>query len=226
MNPPPFTNTRRAITLWALLLVTGFVFIEVFNLACMRYARDIREKDYRTYLAEAAKRMAQFDLPGAMTHVDEAKRRGPKAAEPDAMAGHIQYQLKHWEQAIIEYKSAIAKGTQEEGVFLNTVWALIELRRYDEAAEIGARALLEGIATPALPRYIAEAYFRSGNMAEAIPYFERALEGYPNDLYLLDHLRQAYRATKQLDKAEAMRARIADVEASLTAPVTPTSSSQ
>ncbi len=215
MNPAPFANTRRAIGLWAGILVAFGIAIAGFNAAFVRYARDIRENDYRGYLAEAEKRMAQFDLPAAQKLVDEAKRRAPRAPQPDALAGHIQYQLKHWDRAIFEYKNAIAKGTQDEGVFLNTVWSLIEMKEYDEAATIGVRALKEGVASPALPRYIAEACFRSNKMAEAIPYFERALEGYPNDLYLLDHLRQAYRATHQADKAEAIRARIADLEASL-----------
>ena len=215
MTPPPIAHTRRVLVVWVLLIVAGFVLTQVFNVLMARYAQRAREGDYRTYLAAATDLMSRFDLPGALEQVEEAKRRDPNAPEPDAMAGHIQYQLKHWEQAIAEYKRAIEKDSREEGVRLNSVWALIELKRHDEAAAVGAAAMHDGFATLALPRYVAEAHFRAGKSVEAIPYFEQALQGYSNDLYLLDHLRQAYVAAKQGKKAEEIQARITDVEATL-----------
>jgi tetratricopeptide (TPR) repeat protein len=217
MSRPLIENARRSLMLWCGALVLLAALIEVVDFGLRAHARERRKSDYRTYLAAAEDLRSRYDYPAALAQVEEAKRRGPKAPEPYALAGHIRYQMKYWSQAITEYQEAIARGSQDEGVILNVVWALIELNRYEEAAAVGIKALNAGFSMPALPRYIAEADFRAGKLPEAIPYYEKALNGYPNDLYLLDHLRQAYRAAGQMDKAKQIQTRIADIEASLNA---------
>jgi len=217
MGRPLIENTRRGLMLWCAAVALLLALIEAFDFGLRTYARERRKSDYRTYLVAATDLMGHYDYSGALAQVEEAKRRGPKAPEPYAVAGHVRYQLKHWSRAIAEYQEAIARGSRDEGVILNIVWALIELNRYDEAAAVGIKALDAGFSMPALPRYIAEADFRAGQLIKAIPYYELALKGYPNDLYLLDHLRQAYRSAGQLDKAKLMQARIADIEASIDA---------
>jgi tetratricopeptide (TPR) repeat protein len=211
-------NARKTVLLWCAAVVLLLVLTEAVNVGLRAFARERRVSDYRTYLVAATGLMNQYDYMAALSQVEDAKRRNADAPEPYALAGHIRYQLKQWNQAIQEYKAAIAHGSREEGVFLNVVWALIELNRYEEAAALGKKTITAGFSVPALPRYTAEAYFRDGKKAEAIPFYEMALKGYPNDLYLLDHLRQSYRAAGQLDKAKEMQARIADIEASLNSP--------
>lgn len=221
MSLPLIENARRILVLWCAIILLLLALTESLNFGLRTYARERRESDYRTYLAAATDLMNRYDYSGALAQVEEAKRRQPQAPEPYALAGHVRYQLKHWSQAITEYQEAISRGSREEGVFLNVVWALIELKRYEEATALGIKALNAGFSMPALPRYIAEAYFRNGKMTEAIPYYQMALNGYPNDLYLLDHLRQSYRAAGQLDKAKEMQTSIANIEASLNAPRNP-----
>ncbi len=221
MSLPLIENARKILMLWCAIILLLLALAEGLNFGLRTYARERRESDYRTYLAAAMDFMNRYDYPGALAQVEEAKRRQPQAPEPYALAGHVRYHLKHWSQAITEYQEAISRGSREEGVFLNVVWALIELKRYEEATALGIKAVNAGFSMPALPRYIAEAYFRNGKMTEAIPYYQMALNGYPNDLYLLDHLRQSHRAAGQLDKAKEMQTRIADIEASLNAPRNP-----
>jgi len=221
MSSPPLLNPRGILLLWGLLVLAGFIAAQGVTAALGRYAAGMREQDYRTYVVAGTDAMNRFDFAAALEQANEAKRKGPNAPEPFGLAGHIHYQLKQWRQAIVEYKQAIIRGSRDEGVPLNTVWALIELQQYEEAVTIGKAAVASGFTMPALYRYIAEACFRSGKLVDAIPYYEEALKGYPNDLYLLDHLRQAYRSAKRLEKAEEMRARIADIEASLNKFVTP-----
>jgi len=217
MAGPSLDRARKTLLLWCAAVLLLLAFTEAINLGLRTFARERRANDYRTYLATANDLINRYDYPAALSQVAESKRRNSKAPEPYAIEGHIRYQLKQWNMAINEYKTAIAQGSREEGVFLNLIWALIELNRYDEAAALGEKTITAGFTVPALPRYTAEAYFRAGKKVEAIPFYEMALKGYPNDLYLLDHLRQAYRAANQLEKAKEMQARIADIEASLNA---------
>lgn len=215
MADPSSENARKRLLLWTVAVLLLLAFTEAVNLGLRTFARERRANDYRTYLATASDLMNHYDYPAALAQVEEAKRRSANAPEPHALEGHIRYQLKQWNLAINEYKSAISQGSREEGVFLNLIWALIELSRYDEAAALGEKTIAAGFSVPALPRYTAEAYFRAGKKVEAIPFYEKALQGYPNDLYLLDHLRQSYRTANQPEKAKEMQTRIANIEASL-----------
>ncbi len=215
MNLPIFEKPRKALMTWTAVLVALLALTEGLNYGLRSIAEERRASDYRTYLATATDLIDQYDFPAALAQIEDAKRKGPNAPEPYAMAGHVRYQLKQWNQAITEYQGAITRGSREEGVFLNVVWALIELKRYEEAAALGIKTINAGVSLPALPRYVAEAYFRDAKTAEAIPYYEKALKGYPNDLYLLDHLCQSYKAAGQLEKMKDIQTRITDIEASL-----------
>jgi tetratricopeptide (TPR) repeat protein len=215
MSLPAFANPRKAIVVWTLALIAVLAFTGALNYGFRLNAREMRENDFKTYIAAADECMNRHDYPEALKQAEEAKRRAPNAPEPYAVAGHVRYQLRHWGIAITEYQAAIARGSCEEGVFLNIVWALIELKRYPEAAELGTKALTAGISQPALPRYIAEAYFRDDKMAEAVPYYEMSLKGYSSDLYLLDHLARSLKGAGQKEKAEEIQRKIADIEASL-----------
>lgn len=219
---PPFTDTRKVLTIWAALLIAGLVLVEGFTVALDRHAQRLRENDYRTYLGAATRFIDQNDFPSAMAEIEKARGKAPNAPEPYIIAGHVHYRLKHWEQAISSYDLAIVRGSRDEGIRLNTVWAFIELERYDEAVRLGKQAMVQGFSGPGLPRYIAEACFRAGQPVDSIAYFELALEGYPNDLYLLDHLKQAYNATGRDADAQKMEDRIAEVERSLNSGVAAT----
>lgn len=216
MTVEPITNTRSIVVLWGLLLLAVLLTCEAFTVGLQRYAEQRREQDYHTYLNEALRLVGRNDYAGAMNQVNEALKRAQGVPEPYVQAGHIHYRLKQWEQAVAAYRKAIELGSPDKGVRLNAVWSLIELKQYDQATALGRQALAEGISSPALPRYVGEAYSRGGKPAEAIPFYEEALKGYPNDLYLLDHLRQAYSAVGNAEKATQMRNRIADVEARIT----------
>lgn len=213
--PKPFKNVRRVLTLWAAILVAGLVGAEAFTSGLAIHARHVRDKDYRTNLAAAAESMDSNDVAGALRQVEEALRKAPDASQPHVVAGDIHFRLKRWEQAIAAYERALAKGSRVVGTKLNTVWALIELKQYDRAVAFGEGSVAEGKDAAALSRYIAEAHLRAGRPVDAIPHLERALEGYPDDRYLLDHLERGYVRAGREEDAEKVRGRIAEVQASL-----------
>lgn len=211
----PVAKSRKVLVAWIVLIAVGFLAAEGLTLLLARHGRDLRENDYRTYLGLAAEFIAKNDFSRALAEVREAKRKAPQAPAPYVIAGDIHYQLKHWDKAIAEYDRAFERKSQEAGPRLNKVWALIELGKNDEAAAFGKQAMADGYRSPAMARFIAEAYSRAKKHAEAVPHYEEALQGYPNDLYLLEHLRQCFVATGQTDRAKEMSNRITDVEASI-----------
>ena len=200
---------------WIMLLVAAVVFAEGFTFSLQSHGRQMREKDYRTYLTKASVFLIQNSYADALAQVEEAVRRAPERPEPYNMAGHVHYQLKNWERAISAYETAVAKGSEDEGVRLNTIWALVELKRYDDAITEGNKAMAAGFTSATFPRYLAEACWRAGKIADAMPFLEQSLKGFPNDLYLLDHLRQGYAAMNQPAKAAEIQAKATDIEASL-----------
>lgn len=211
----PAVRTRKILVGWVVLILLGALAAEGLSMLLARHGRRLREGDYRTYLGYAADFVKKNDFPHALAEVEEAKRRAHDASAPYVIAGDIHYELKQWEKAIAEYNQALERKNQEAGPRLNKVWALIELKRYDEAVAFGSKAESEGFRSPAMARFIAEACFRAGKQADAIPHYEEALRGYPNDLYLLEHLRQCFTRTGQAARVKEMSERIADAEASM-----------
>ncbi|MCX5759627.1 MAG: tetratricopeptide repeat protein [Candidatus Hydrogenedentes bacterium] len=207
--------TKGLWVAWITLLMIAVVFAEGVTFSLQVHGRHMREKDYRTYLTKAIAFLSQNSYADALVQAEEAIRRAPERPEPYIMAGHVHYRLKNWERAISAYETAVAKGSEDEGARLNTTWALVELKRYDDAIAEAKKAMAAGFTSATFPRYLAEACWRAGRIADAIPFLEQSLNGFPNDLYLLDHLRQGYAAINQPAKAAEVQAKATDIEASL-----------
>jgi len=215
MNELVTGNSRKAIFVWSLSLAAVLLLTVISNLVVIGRVRAARERDPRTYLEAADELRRRNDIPAALELLDEAFRRAPNSPEPYRVSGHLHYQLKQWDQADQAYSQAIELGSEDEGVRLNKLWALIQLRRYEQAAEFGNSSVAQGYSDIAFVRYIGEAYSRAGRHDEAIPLFLQVLKSNPNDLYMMERLRQAYTDTGNREQAEAMAARIADVEATI-----------
>ena len=215
---PLVRDERRALRVWGLLLAVACALVVALNVGLARHARRMRDNDYRTYLAAATDLFQRDDLAGAIAQVQEALRKNPDAPEPHEMAGHVEYRLKHWDAAMAAYHRAIDKGSVDEGIRLNILWSLIELERHEEAAAFGEQCIAQGLKSPVFRRYIGEALFRAQAFSRAALFFEEALQGYPEDLYLLDHLQETYENIGETEKARAVAARIEDVQAVITLP--------
>jgi len=215
MNELATSSSRKAILVWSLSLGVLLLLTVISNLVVIQRVRAARERDPRTYLEAADELRKRNDIPAALEQLDEAFRRAPNSPEPYHVSGHLHYQLKQWDQADKAYSRAIELGSEDEGVRLNKLWALIQLQRYEQAAEFGTSSIAQGYSDIAFVRYVGEAYSRAGRQAEAIPFFLEVLKSNPNDLYMMERLRQAYTATGNREQAEAMETRIADVEAAI-----------
>jgi Tfp pilus assembly protein PilF len=215
MSRGAFRHPRQVLGTWALSLVLVAVVVGALNAALLRHAEARRARDYRVPLAAAIDRMQQQDLVGAKQFLDEAVRIAPDAPDAHATMGYFHYRRKSWRDAVASCSRAVSLGDKTPGTWVNLVWSLIELKRYDDALAVGRRAAEAGVSAPALDRYLAEANFRSGRHADAIRYYRDALTHYPDDLYLLERLKEACRTTGNHAEADRIEARIAEVEALL-----------
>jgi len=212
--------SRTVLVVWAAALALGVAGLIGLDTGIRAYAFQRQAQDYEYHLAKAAQRIEAHKLQEARPFVDRALELAPLRPEPHVMLGHLLFRSKNWREAIEAYGRAIELHSQDTGIVQNVVWAYIELGQFEQAAAIGEEALKKGLRAPALSRYIAEAYFRARQYQKAIPHLRNALEQYPGDRYLMDHLRQAYQRTGQDKQAEGMAERIAELEATVAAPAT------
>jgi len=213
MTSETVSNTRRILRLWAGLVAAGFIVVALSNVPVLGHVERLRSQNYYTYVVAAHKAMQRNDFVNAFQQLDTAFALAPPdEPTPHKVAGDFYCAMRKWDQAVEEYLKAIELGDQETDVRLNVVWALVKLGRYPEAIELAKRTIHAGYAHPGLARSMAEAYTRAGDHAGAIPYIEEALKGYPNDFYLLEQLRDAYQKTGDRERAEAVSARLEEVQ--------------
>ena len=208
MYRPTFKHPRRILAGWGMLWVLGALSIAVFDFRLAGYAADLRANDYRTYLGEAVILLEAKDYLGALQRVEHAKQLAPDVYEPYAYAGGIHYRMKRWDLAYSNFSLAVEKGDPGVGPRLDIVWSLIEMKRYDEAADFGTRAAAAFPDNVMLPQYTAEALLKGGRPGDAIPFLERALAQSENNVYLLDRLARALEQKGDAAAASEARERI------------------
>jgi len=208
MKRSAFKRPGRVLAFWSLACVGLAALLIGYDVALAHYGGHLRDTDYRTYLGLAWEEVQVADFVGAMAHAERAMELAPERPEPYAMAGSIHYRLKHWERARENMAKAIERGDRSRGPRMDLVWSAIELGRYDEAAELGARFASEVEDNAVLLQYAAEAHLRAERPAEAIPFLRRALAASPDNLYQLSRLASAYRDTGDAAAAAEIQARI------------------
>lgn len=211
MHRPTFKHPQRILAAWGISLVLGVLAIGLFDFRLSTYAADLRANDYRTYLGEAIMLLESKDYLGALQQVEKAKELAPEVYEPYAYAGGIHYRMNQWDLAYANFTQAVAKGDPGVGPRLDIVWSLIEMKRYDEAADFGAKAVTQFPDNAMLPQYTAEALLKAARPAEAIPFLERALGQSENNVYLLDRLARAQEQKGDPAAAAKVRARIESI---------------
>lgn len=185
------------------------------NVELARYGAHVRDRRPETHIALALQAAQNGDFRRALDHWEDARARAPKRPDVHKVLGDLQFELNHYEVALRAYKEALECGSSSAGVRLNALWCLVQLERYQEALAFGRLCMQEGMTDPDLYRRTGEACFRNKMFAEAIPLYKKALEGYPNNLYLMEHLRYAYQGAGEQKKAKDMAARIVELENSL-----------
>ena len=214
-------STRRTYASWLLLLAALLCAGIAVNVALHRRVRVWRELNPGYHWATADRLVRAGDYVGARSELERARELAPDRPEPYEITGRLYYDLKQWPEALAAYERAIANGGKNPHLYGRAMWCLINLRRFDEAAELGRTALQRGVEPPNLRRYIAEAYRRGGRPKDAIPFFEAALEITPTSIDIMNALVATYRAAGQDEKVDALLQRIDETQAELDSALSP-----
>ncbi len=212
MTGTVFENPRRAIDRWALAVLGVVIAAVVCTLLLDRHAGTLRDESAWICIKRAEEFRGQKNEAGALTELKEASLRDPTWALPHEQAGLIRYNRKEWEEAVSAYRKALECGSTSEDTRGKIIWCLIHLENFEGAAVFGEAAMKNGFDTPNFRRYVAEAYWRAGKPAKALPHLEGAVKSFPKDLFLLERLVKAYRQTGDQAKAEAAHARIEQIK--------------
>lgn len=215
MQPAYFKNPGLARVVWALGLAVVLGLTVGWNVWLGRYIGALRARDPGFHWAAADSLVRQNDFVGAFAELEEAFRLAPDRYEPYQIAGNLHYELRHWREAFKAYQDAIARGCPDVNVRVRSVLALMRQDRFENAAALGKQYISEGQTYPGFPRYVGEAYRRLHQDAEAIPFLEMALRGYPNDVLLMEGLMEAYVAVGESEKAGLLHTRIGETRAIL-----------
>ncbi len=209
MTDATFERPRRALLLWGLAVLGVYLLLAAGDRALFAKAAAMREQSPWTYLKAAERLERQNNWLGALEKLEEAARRAPDSPVPYERMGLIHYnRQRHWDEALEAFRKALELGSKSADVRGKIIWSLIRLGRFEGAAEFGAACIDDGYTAPEFPRYVAEAYWRAGFHRKAIPYYRQALEGFPNDLYLMERLMEAYKRADNEAAAKRMQQRI------------------
>lgn len=208
-------ETRRVMTRWATLLLACFILTGVLNVSFSRYLLAQRDGDPDTHLDRAEASLAAREFKGAIVSVENALDRAPLYPRAHKVHGDILFNQKQYSHAESAYRKCLDLGGRYEGVQNNILWCLIEQESYDEAVALGKEFLAAKDVSRLVPRYVAEAYVRSGRWQEAADYLKLALESNPKDTYLLRRLGTAYGKMGMAAEEERTLAYLGEVELEL-----------
>jgi len=212
MESPVYANPRRVLGWWCALLAAGVMLVAAYHWALARRVEAMRAVHPWTYLRAAARAAERDDLQDALAQLDRAAQYDPDSPLPYERAGLIHYQLKQWPEAADAYRKAFERGSRDIGGRGKAIWCLIHLGEFDEAAQFGEDCIEKGLYSPRFYQYVGDAYLRGKKFPESIPYYQKALERFPDDLHLMDRLAHVYENVGDTGKAEAMRRRINEME--------------
>lgn len=204
-----YADARPVLILWAAALAIGVLLAAGWQAGLAGFVSAQRVENPWTYLKAAEDYTTQKNWGRAVEMLQEAAKRGPESPTPYERLGVIYYQQRQdWKGALAAFDEAIKRGSTSLDVRGKSIWALIHLGRYEEAATYGQRCIDEGSDSPNFPRYAGEALYRGGQLPRAIPYLETALKSMPNDSMLMERLLACYKAAGDSEKAKRMEDRL------------------
>lgn len=218
MKDSQFNHPVRVLTIWSFILVLALSAGVAVNLRLWPYVEELRRTDPYTYTEAAQALLQANDLAGALLELEEGARNTPDSPICLKFAGDIYYENKRHEQSLKAYGEALRRGDKSEDVRGRIIWLLIALERHDELVDFCTASIQQGYTSAEFLRHVAQGFHKAGKLNDAVTYYEKALEGFPNDLYLMPRLLQVYQRLGKTKKAQELRERIDQLETLIEAP--------
>ena len=208
-QPPVYQDARPVLVLWVAALLLGVLIAAGWQVGLAGYVGVQRAESPWTYLKAAEQYETDKNWARALEALQEAARRGPKSPTPYERMGLIHYEKRQdWTAALGMFREALQRGSDSVDARGKTIWSLIHLKRYEEAAAFGQQCIDAGHRSAYFPRYTGEAWFRANAHAKAIPYLETALKDFPTDVLLMERLLACYTKVGDPEKARKMEDRL------------------
>lgn len=214
--PDQIHMNKPVIATWAAVLLAIAALVAAIGIWQAKYAGELKYSRPETYLTAAEKAMNSGDFDTAMRYWEEGQKRAPDNPYAYKVLGDIHYNSKQWAKAEEAYRKALELKSRSTGVRTNLLWCLVELGKYSQAVQYGKECIANGDETPEFYRRTAEACFRGKRFSDSVPLYENALKGFPNDLYLMEHLRQACQVIGDYGRAKRLEKEIAQLQGTMT----------
>jgi tetratricopeptide (TPR) repeat protein len=205
-----YADARPVLILWAAALAIGVLLAAGWQAGLAGYVSAQRERE-PVDLSQGRRRLHDPEELGPRRgNAARSGKTGPESPTSLRTPRPVIYyqQRQDWKGALAAFDEAIKRGSTSLDVRGKSIWALIHLGRYEEAATYGQRCIDEGSDSPNFPRYAGEALYRGGQLPRAIPYLETALKSMPNDSMLMERLLACYKAAGDSEKAKRMEDRL------------------
>lgn len=150
------------------------------------------------------------DYPSAISVLEEISDEEPRAL---ALVGGYQYDAGMYAEAAATFTRALAVQPANAELKEARIDAFYRSGQYDEAAMSAASAQKQHPDDSRFPRLQAQALYRSGREARAIDVLEMALDSFPRDAEVLNHLGYLLALSGQdLDEAKRLVRRALELQ--------------
>jgi tetratricopeptide (TPR) repeat protein len=207
------TPLRAFLWLSSALLLTALIVV-LANMALLDAIRHARMTDPRPHLAQAHSYIQQGEYKKALQEAAIAEGLAPWDPVPYRAAGIVHTRTGRWNDAVVSFRQAIARGDTEVVTHKGLLWCLVQLDRLEEATQVGEAAVAQGLTDVSLIEALAEAYRRKGDLKRAAQYFEIVLEIKAGDAVVLHRLLETYRQMGSKKDIERVEKRLEELELS------------
>jgi adenylate cyclase len=149
---------------------------------------------------------AAADLARADVLVDQALAASPRSAYAHLVKGAVLRAQCRWEEAVLEYETALASNRNMVGALNELGWCKLFTGLIDEVIPLAEQAIRLSPRDPGIAyRYglIGIAHLRQSRTDEAIVWLEKARSDMPTGVFLHSHLASAYALRGETERAAA-----------------------
>lgn len=137
----------------------------------------------------------------ALEYLEKAEKNNPNYVHIYSLRGDIFCKKEQFEEALVCYHQGIDMSPLNPMRYMSAVKVLMELKKYQETADLLAKAIKSQVNFPELFNYMSQAYFQLKDYKQAIKSIRQALILQPDNILFLNQLGIAYKESGQFQEA-------------------------